>query len=126
MPPAHHRDSGKGKGECPRRAAQERQRRYRKATQLPGQDCREEIQHADSESGGNEEVPIRAIESLHVEVNGTHRANQSIDSPCRIGLMKGERVDHRKEEQENSSDSIKQGCFHGCLLPNADVARIGT
>src|SRR5689334_10748834 len=77
--PAHNRDGGKGKGERPRGSAHERQRRYRKATQLPGQDGGEEVEKSCGKSGSYEEVPICAVESLDIEVNGPHRADESID-----------------------------------------------
>ena len=104
--------SQKRQRERPANPAHLGQYRGAQATELPGENACEEIEHPDREPGGDEQIPIGPPESLHIKVGRPHQVEHSIDAPCGVGLAKAQRVRHRKEQQKDCSHTIEKRGFH--------------
>src|SRR6185369_12317902 len=93
------------------------------ATELPGEDRAEQVEDADREPTGDEEVPIGAVEAGDAEADRAHLAEHVGQAPLRIGLAEAERVADGEQQQQDRGCAICIGRLHS-LSPwtNADGA----
>src|SRR5262245_61117597 len=98
MPHTQDGDNGKAAGEPPGSRAHECESLPRETAQLPRQNSREEIEHANGKPGSNEEVPVRAREPLYREVRRLHRREHGANAPCRVRVSEAESMANSEEE----------------------------